>query len=148
MTKVLSKSDMHLSFSFQQAIQTLLFLTFRISYVVFTYVMLAENVMLLILSYIHIIASHNDFSYCMLLPLINIIMAVFSGLFFFALTKFAPKNCFTIVYFFKGKTPQLFIFAIVYKKNVYLVYVLVSNQVIKKRICSSIFVVAKMNEGY
>ena len=32
MKKVLGKSDMHLSFSFQQAIQTLLFLTFRISY--------------------------------------------------------------------------------------------------------------------
>ena len=43
-------------------------------------------------------------------------MAVFLGHFFcFALTKFAPKK--RLVIFFKEKTSQLFIFAIVYKKN-------------------------------
>ena len=74
-------------------------------------------------------------------------MFVFSGV-FFCPNKIRPKKLLNDCLFFKEKTPQLFIFAIVYEKNVYLVYALVSNQVIKKRICSSIFVVAKMNEGY
>ena len=42
------------------------------TYVVFTYVLLVQNVILLILSYIHITASYNDFSYCMFPPLILI----------------------------------------------------------------------------
>ena len=46
-------------------------------------------------------------------------MAVFLGFsfFFFALAKFAPKKLFNDCLFFKEKSPQLFIFAIVYKKK-------------------------------
>ena len=60
------------------------------TYVVFTYVLLVQYVMLLMLSYAHIIASHNDFSYCVLLPLILLIMAVFFRIFF--PNKIRPKN--------------------------------------------------------
>ena len=68
--------------------------------------------MLLMLSYVHIIVSHNDFSYCVLLPLILLIMAGFFGFFF--PNKIRPQKMFNDCLFFKEKTPQLFIFAVVY----------------------------------